>query len=136
MVVTTDLAALYRREKEFKEAAHKARPPSIDVAPGKSAGWIASEASRLVGGERQETHGDKGVCFRAMGCADEFLSELREQAGADRATQLERSGVESALRMILYKMCRVYSGKHNLDDFVDMAGYAACAGEIADSDAS
>jgi hypothetical protein len=30
------------------------------------------------------------------------------------------------------KIARRYSGSHNVDDYVDGAGYAACAGEIAE----
>jgi len=33
--------------------------------------------------------------------------------------------------MILLKMARQMTGEYNPDDFVDMAGYAGCAGEIA-----
>jgi hypothetical protein len=30
------------------------------------------------------------------------------------------------------KIARRYSGAHNIDDYIDGAGYAGCAGEIAD----
>lgn len=33
--------------------------------------------------------------------------------------------------MVLLKAARTRTGTFNLDDFVDMAGYAGCAGEIA-----
>ena len=31
-----------------------------------------------------------------------------------------------------FKIARRYSGSHNVDDYVDGAGYAGCAGEIAE----
>jgi hypothetical protein len=37
--------------------------------------------------------------------------------------------------MCLVKIARVASGRVKMDNFVDLAGYAACGGEIAQSDA-
>ena len=31
-----------------------------------------------------------------------------------------------------FKIARRYSGSHNIDDYVDGAGYAGCAGEVAE----
>lgn len=93
----------------------------------KSAGEIIEIAGSYVGGPRNETHGSKGVCFGAMNAADDFITELNKAGTAP-------PGVESALRMVLYKMARIYAGgKHNLDDYIDMAGYAGCAGELAEA---
>jgi len=96
----------------------------------KTAGEIAATAASYVGGERQETHGEKGACFRCMKAADDFIENL---SIITHEKDDPPAGVQAALRMILYKMARVYAGgKHNLDDYIDMAGYAACAGEVAE----
>lgn len=99
------------------------------LTPPNNAVQFINEAARLVGGERQETHGDKGLCFELMGLADTLLWDLRRVAD-DYNNTLPSEAVESAFRMVLYKMCRVYSGTYNPDDFVDMIGYAGCAGEV------
>ena len=39
-----------------------------------------------------------------------------------------------AVMMILLKVARVASGHQNDDNFVDIAGYAACGGELEASD--
>lgn len=36
-----------------------------------------------------------------------------------------------AMMMVLFKTGRIMSGKVNPDNYIDLAGYAACAGEIA-----
>lgn len=41
-----------------------------------------------------------------------------------------------AMMMALLKVARIRSGKGSLDSFVDLAGYAACAGEIWERSAS
>ena len=87
---------------------------------------ILETAAGYVAGPRQESHGDKDLCFRCMDLADQLLMGF-EQITRKRPAP----GVTAALRMILYKMARVYAGGHNKDDYVDMAGYAACAGEVA-----
>lgn len=85
-----------------------------------------NKAAEYVGGSREETHGSKGVCFTNMAVADTFLDDLRAHSINPPILP-----VESALRMVLYKIARIYSGKYNPDDFIDIAGYAGCAGEVA-----
>ena len=41
------------------------------------------------------------------------------------------TAVDVAMMMSLLKVARVKSGRLHEDNFVDLAGYAACAGEIA-----
>jgi hypothetical protein len=36
-----------------------------------------------------------------------------------------------ALMMALLKIARISTGKYKADNYIDLAGYAACAGEIA-----
>lgn len=37
-----------------------------------------------------------------------------------------------AMMMALLKIARIRNGRYSADSYVDLAGYAACAGEIAD----
>ena len=37
-----------------------------------------------------------------------------------------------AILMALLKIARVRSGRYKADNYIDLAGYAACAAEIAD----
>lgn len=83
-------------------------------------------AAAAVGGPRRETHGDMGTCFMIMAEADYFLTQIAAIADQDMP-----EGLKPALRMILYKIARIYAGSYNPDDYVDIAGYAGCAGEVA-----
>ena len=40
--------------------------------------------------------------------------------------------VDVAMMMALLKVARIRTGRGKMDSFVDLAGYAACAAEIAD----
>lgn len=79
---------------------------------------ILKTAAKLVGNDRGKAHGDmkathedvamlwtaySGVCF---------------------------SGHDVAMMMVLLKMARARNGAVNVDDYIDMAGYAAIAGEL------
>ena len=44
------------------------------------------------------------------------------------------SAKDVAVMMILLKVARIASGHQNDDNFVDIAGYAACGGELDDPD--
>ena len=80
---------------------------------------ICARAAVLVKGERQTTHGDKVQCLQNV--ADLWSAYLGTAVGAH----------DAALMMVLLKVARTKAGTFNVDDYVDMAGYAGCAGEIA-----
>ena len=84
---------------------------------------ICEKAAGLVAGDRNEQHGDKETNFRAT--ADLWNTFL----GSRLSTPIEPH--EVALMMVLLKVSRVMAGKHNPDNYVDMAGYAGCGGELA-----
>jgi len=100
----------------------------------KTAASICADAVALVGGDRQVTHGDKTINFQNT--ADLWNAIL--QAKARRRGWTTRSFVEAldaldvANMLEAFKIARRYSGSHNIDDYVDGAGYAGCAGEIAE----
>ena len=73
---------------------------------------------------RARTHGDKVQNHQAI--ADLWNGYL----GNRLATAIEPRDV--ALMMALLKIARTKYGAHNPDDYIDMAGYAGVAGEIAE----
>ena len=89
---------------------------------------ILAEASKIVSRERKLSHGD---AFNNHAEIAEYWNiyldkKLRPMANI--------TADDVALMMILLKISRNNQGKKiNMDNFVDIAGYAAIAGEIIDS---
>ena len=87
---------------------------------------ILTRAAALVGGDRENTHGSKlRNHWNIATMWNAYLSIRRESAGPLTA-------LDAAHMMALLKIARTQLGAHNPDDYIDMAGYAGCAGEIAD----
>lgn len=110
---------------------------------------ICAEAAKLVGGDRSVSHGDKTVNFQNT--ADAWNALLRAKvrqsmtqspAGYDEKAKQHMAlvptltALDVANMLEAFKIARRYSGTHNIDDYVDGAGYAGCGGEIADAMAS
>tara|TARA_R100001163_G_C4863507_1_gene68656 strand:+ start:121 stop:414 length:294 start_codon:yes stop_codon:yes gene_type:complete len=89
---------------------------------------ILAEASRIISRDRNLSHGD---AFKNHAEIAEYWnlfldSKLKPMANI--------TAEDVAMMMILLKVSRHIQGaKFNIDNFVDMAGYAAIAGEIGDS---
>ncbi|SRR6266568_1084129 len=93
---------------------------------------ICKTASDLVGGDRQVTHGDKTINFQNIADLWNAIIKIRaRQAGGHFELTLDALDVANMLEA--FKLARRYSGSHNLDDYIDGAGYAGCAGEIAEN---
>lgn len=90
---------------------------------------IAGTASELVGGDRDRQHGQKRDNFARIAQVWQAYLDIRR----DRASPLGPADVGHM--MVLMKVARTQSGAVNADDYIDAAGYAACAGEIALQDA-
>jgi hypothetical protein len=91
------------------------------------AGEIAAKAGRLVQGSRAKTHGD-------IVKNHDNIARLWSEYLRGRFIDLQPIDAgDVALMMVLLKIARTKTGQYNPDDFVDMAGYAAVAGEIAAS---
>lgn len=96
---------------------------------------IAQQAAEAVGGDRERTHGDKSVNFETTAMLwntyidAKKYAKAKTQSGDNFASDLDQTDV--AMLNILQKMSRVISGAYNPDDFVDIVGYGACAGEVA-----
>ena len=89
---------------------------------------ILKKASELVTGDRNETHGD---AFENHAEIAEFWNIFLDKKLQPMANI---TAEDVALMMVLMKVSRHTQGtKSNIDNFVDMAGYAAIAGEINDA---
>lgn len=81
---------------------------------------IAARAASVVAGDRARTHGDMRTNFG-------LISRLWG-AYLNRPVAAE----DVAVMMLLLKIARSQTGHvYEPDHYVDMCGYAACAGEIA-----
>lgn len=86
---------------------------------------ICAKAADLVSGNRQKTHGDKVENHQNI--ADLWNAYLGRRLGDG----CEITPKDAALMMVLLKIARTKAGSFNIDDYVDMSGYAGVAGEIA-----
>jgi hypothetical protein len=99
---------------------------------------ICAEATRLVGGDRAVSHGDKRANFQNI--ADLWNAWYEIKMRQPLATHTASRGLFTARDvgdlMELLKIARRHSGSYNPDDYIDAAGYAGCTGEIACQDAA
>lgn len=86
---------------------------------------IATRAAELVGGDREKQHGTKFENFSKISTLWNAYLAIRRDPGAPL------DALDHAHLMVLLKIARTQLGAYNPDDAIDMAGYAACAGEIA-----
>ena len=89
---------------------------------------ILKKAKDLVTGDRNETHGD---AFQNHAEIAEFWNIFLDKKLQPMASI---TAEDVALMMVLLKISRNTQGKkNNLDNFIDMCGYSAIAGEINDT---
>jgi hypothetical protein len=89
---------------------------------------ICRSAAVLVAGDREATHGDKHENFKNIAFIWNAILAMKLPAIIeDPLSPLDVANLLEGL-----KIARRYTGTHNLDDYVDGAGYAGCAGEIAE----
>lgn len=84
---------------------------------------ILATASEYVTKDRAATHGDAEDNFRRI--ADLWNAYL----GVDGITS-----IDVAVMLALLKVARIRSNPTHADNWIDIAGYAACGGEIATGD--
>ena len=89
---------------------------------------ILDRAAACVCGEREEDYGSPEDSFGLI--AELWTSYLKRKCvggGADVCVD----AADVAMLMALLKVARVAGGRGTADCFVDLAGYAACGGEVA-----
>lgn len=82
---------------------------------------ILIEAEKSICGQREQDYGNPEDNFSTI--ADLWSAYLNREV----------SSQDVAMMMILLKVARIKNGGGSGDSFVDIAGYAACAGEIHDA---
>ena len=79
---------------------------------------ILTEANKIVNGARNEAYGSPENNFRKIA------------ALWSSYTGHDYSAHDVTIMMMLLKIARTSTGTGSMDNYVDIAGYAACAGEI------
>lgn len=107
------------------EKAHglKAETPAKkpEIPQGMTRAQILDAAKAAVCGQREQDYGSPEDSFAAI--AAYWTVYLRQLRGPDLTSQ------DVAMMMILLKVAR-QGGRGKLDNLIDIAGYAACGGEI------
>lgn len=89
---------------------------------------ILTQAIQCVCTDREEQYGPVEDNFATI--AELWMVYLKRRCvGADADVCILPEDV--AVMMALLKVARIASGQAKADNYVDLAGYAACAGEIA-----
>ena len=89
---------------------------------------VLKEAEKCVCGQREQDYGGPEDSFRLIAeLWEPYIRERLVSKGAD--VSIEPHDV--AVMMGLLKVARIASNPQHMDNWVDLAGYAACGGEIA-----
>lgn len=83
---------------------------------------ILDSAKKIVCGEREQQYGSPEYSFKI----------ISEMWSAYLGYPVNESDV--AAMMALLKIARISTGRATADSWIDLAGYAACGGEIDTSD--
>ncbi len=81
---------------------------------------ILNKAAAIVSGERQENYGTPEDNFNRIADLWSIYLEMPMQLTA----------ADMAAMMVLFKVARLNNGTGTMDTWIDMAGYAACGGEV------
>lgn len=84
------------------------------------------EVEKLVCKDRNVTHGDAEDNFRVI--ADLWNVYLKNSKSSDNTDDLNNKDV--AIMMCLFKISRLMTNVNNMENWLDLAGYAACGGGI------
>lgn len=91
---------------------------------------ILATAEAAVMKDRNATHGEPEDNFGTIARLwNVYCDAANPLASHGKKTSL--SGVDVAVMMILVKVARIATSPEHPDHWVDIAGYAACGGEIA-----
>ena len=87
---------------------------------------IIKEVAKCVNIERNSSYGEPEDNFRAIA---DFWNVYLTSRGDDLGKPLNATDI--SIMMGLVKIARIATGEAKLDNFVDLAGYAVCGGEIS-----
>lgn len=83
---------------------------------------ILDAAKDLITGDRDRQHGDAAYSFDSISRVWTWWLEGKLTKSL--------SPRDAAMMLDLMKTSRIKTGEHNLDDYIDKAGYTALAGEL------
>lgn len=89
---------------------------------------ILEAAMRCVCGDREQDYGTPERNFELI--AELWTTYLKAKCVIPEA-DICINGEDVATMMCLFKIARIATGRGKADSFIDLAGYAACAGELA-----
>ena len=87
---------------------------------------LLDKAKEIVSGEREKQYGSPENNFETISI---FWNNYLNSKDSNTVSI---TSLDVAMMMALLKVARVASGTVKQDSLVDIAGYAACAGELAD----
>jgi hypothetical protein len=121
------------KELSAKSAGGIAASPASPASPASrystpdDAASFCLEAARLVSTDRRPQNIDKLINFKTTSLLwDAYLDCKRTARDTEMLTPHD-----VACMMELFKIARRFMGTYNADNYVDAAGYAGCAGELA-----
>lgn len=109
----------FKEEPKYLSGIGKAKSDFALTVPGKSRSNILEEAGACVNVDRMKTHGTPENSFGAIaGMWSAYLG-------------VPVSSVDVTAMMALLKIARIKNSPEHADNWIDLAGYAACGGELA-----
>lgn len=94
-------------------------------------GQILNTALDVINGDRLDTYGNPEDSFALIG---EYWTTYLRANGVIDSTGVLISPQEVAEMMMLFKIARMSGQKPSIDNYVDLAGYAAIAADMVDTD--
>ena len=88
---------------------------------------ILDSAKEIVTKDREEQYGAPEDNFATIA---EFWTTYIKTKCVSPGTDINISPADVGAMMILLKTARIAGGTEKADNFIDIAGYAACAGEL------
>ena len=88
---------------------------------------ILEAANRCVCGERDTQYGNPENNFKTIA---EFWTTYVKARCASPGSVIDISPEDVAAMMALLKIARITSAEPKADNWIDLAGYAACGGEL------
>ena len=92
---------------------------------------ILDKALSCVNGDRDQQYGSPEDSFKLIA---KFWNAYLNSTTGKSAEELYIRDKDVASMLALLKIARIASGKSKEDNWIDLAGYAACGGEIDDYD--
>lgn len=89
---------------------------------------ILTAAKQCVCGDRDQDYGSPEKSFEMIAALWEAYLRQKCADGAD----VRLTAADVGAMMCLFKLARIATGHGKADNWIDLAGYAACGGELED----